>query len=289
MAEPFGVVSGAISIASIFSTCVQCFGYIQIGRRFGKDSQTELLNLNLLQLRLSRWGKAVHIDEDPQLGQPEAAAPNVKLAKDTLYQILLLLADSEKVSRKYHLTAKMGEDLSTPSSPNLEVKVGNLNNHMRELAAKRQKRVGLVKLTSWVLYDKEHYSRLVEDITKLLTNLEEVFSVSEARPDPLAQRDIEQVRNFVKDEILQEPTSGVDDISKAKLPTVAATMGISVESLVTQDNARIRNGNFYNPSWKEATTLPQSGTSISIRSIHARGNSRVMNGNNYGGKDSFWD
>ncbi|KAJ3336465.1 hypothetical protein HDU93_002787 [Gonapodya sp. JEL0774] len=79
VAEVFGIVCGAVSIAATFSTCHKCFNYVQVGRGFDKDIQTETLNLALLsrgfdkdiqtetlnlallKLRLSRWGEAVHI------------------------------------------------------------------------------------------------------------------------------------------------------------------------------------------------------------------------------------
>ncbi|KAI1388289.1 prion-inhibition and propagation-domain-containing protein [Hypoxylon trugodes] len=296
MAEAFGIVSGAVGIAGIFSTCVECFDYIQIGRRFGKDFQTELLTLSLLKLRLSRWGEAVHINEDNQLGQPESLRDNVGLAKDTLYQILVLLADSEKVSSRYRLTAKVGEDLSSLSSTDLEANLGALDNRMRKLAAKRQKRTGLGKLTRWALYDKEHYSKLVEDISKLLTNLEETFSVPEANAHSLlAQRDIEQVSGDTKEEqeaavkTLQQLAPGVDNVLKEKVPAVAATRGISIGSIVIEENARVRDGKFVGAAWKGVANLPQGGDSIAIGSAQVKGNARVMNGDTYGDRDTFWD
>ncbi|OTB06937.1 hypothetical protein M426DRAFT_318309 [Hypoxylon sp. CI-4A] len=296
MAEAFGIVSGAVGIASVFSTCVECFDYIQIGRRFGKDFQTQQLTLSLLKLRLSRWGEAVHINEDEQLGQPESARGNVELAKNTLFQILLLLADSEKVSKRYRLTAKVGEDLSSLSSADMGAKISALDNRMRALAAKRQKYTGLGKLTRWALYDKEHYSRLVEDITKLLENLELVFSVSEANDHAqLAQRDIEQVSGDTREDqaiamkTLQELATGVDNVLKDKVPAVAASRGLSIGSIVIEENARVRDGNFIGSSWKDVTNLPQAGASIAIASAQVKGNARVMNGDTYGDKDTFWD
>lgn len=37
MAEVFGIVSGALSVAALFKNCVDCFEYIQLGRNFGRD------------------------------------------------------------------------------------------------------------------------------------------------------------------------------------------------------------------------------------------------------------
>jgi hypothetical protein len=88
---------------------VNCFGYIQLGRHFGKDYETNILTLDLLRLRLSRWGEAVNIYEDPQLGNTTASLVELQNAKDTLLQILVLFADSEKISKKFRLPAKNGE------------------------------------------------------------------------------------------------------------------------------------------------------------------------------------
>jgi hypothetical protein len=36
MAKPFGIIAGAVGIAAAFTACVDCFNYIQLGRRFGR-------------------------------------------------------------------------------------------------------------------------------------------------------------------------------------------------------------------------------------------------------------
>lgn len=55
MAEPFGIVAGAIGIASAFTACVDCFEYVQFGRHFGRDFQTNQLALDCARLRLTWW------------------------------------------------------------------------------------------------------------------------------------------------------------------------------------------------------------------------------------------
>ena len=77
MAEPFGIVAGAIVIASAFTACVDCFECIQFGRHFGRDFQTDLLAMNCAKLRLTRWGESVNIYDDPKLGKPDATAPGI--------------------------------------------------------------------------------------------------------------------------------------------------------------------------------------------------------------------
>lgn len=116
--KPFGIVAGSIGIAAAFGACVDCFEYIQLCRHFGKDYQTNILIIDLLGLRLCRWGEAVNIYEDLRLGTPTASLVELQTAKDTLLQILVLFADSEKLSKKFKLSGKDGE-LSQSASTDL--------------------------------------------------------------------------------------------------------------------------------------------------------------------------
>jgi hypothetical protein len=110
MAEPFGITWCYWNC--YFTACIDCFEYIQFGRHFGRDFQTDLLTMSCARLRLTRWGESVNVYNDPRLGKPDATAPEIQLAKDTLLQIVVLFAQTEEISKKYKLTAKVGEDLS---------------------------------------------------------------------------------------------------------------------------------------------------------------------------------
>ncbi|KAJ4232217.1 hypothetical protein NW759_002604 [Fusarium solani] len=47
MAETFGTVAGALSVAALFNNCADCFGYIQMGRRFDRDFERCQLKLDI--------------------------------------------------------------------------------------------------------------------------------------------------------------------------------------------------------------------------------------------------
>ncbi len=96
MAEAFGIVAGTVGIAAAFTASVDCFEYVQFGRHFGRDYQTGLLALNCSRIRLTRWGQAVDVLNDPKMGRPDATSEQIQTVIDTLYQILVLFADSEK-------------------------------------------------------------------------------------------------------------------------------------------------------------------------------------------------
>jgi hypothetical protein len=53
MAEPFGIIAGAIGISSTFTACVDRFKYIQLSRHFERDFQTHQLAIKCASLRLT--------------------------------------------------------------------------------------------------------------------------------------------------------------------------------------------------------------------------------------------
>src|SRR5438046_8489859 len=161
MGEPFCIAAGAIGIAAAFTACVDCFGYVQLGRHFGRDFQTDLLALNCARLRLTRWGQAVNIYEDPNLGRPDAKPAEIQTAKDTLLQILVLFANTEKISKKYKLNAKAGDDLSILGPDDMDPAVMVVNNKMKELATRRQRGSSVLKTASWALYHRSKLKALI--------------------------------------------------------------------------------------------------------------------------------
>ena len=175
MAEPFGIAAGAVGIAAAFTACVDCFGYVQLGRHFGRDFQTDVLALNCTRLRLTRWGQAVNIYDDPKLGRPDANPAEIQAAKDTLHHILQLFADTEKISKKYKLSAKPGDDLSTLSTDDMDPAAMALSNKMKKLAIRRQKGSSVLKTASWALYHRSEFKELIQNITSLIDNIEDLF------------------------------------------------------------------------------------------------------------------
>jgi hypothetical protein len=286
MAEAFGIISGAVSIAAIFTTCVDCFGYVQLGRHFGRDFQTDLLTLNLLRLRLSRWGTAVHIYDDPQLGNPRATKSKLRIAKDTLFQILVLFSDSEKTSKKFHLGATHSLVPVYKTSDIQDSMVADVNNKMQELAIKRQRGSSLLKLTSWALYNREKFSKLLGSITSLLDKLEKLFPAPEAEKQ-LAEQEIKLMADASTLELLQKLASGVDKIlqSRAK-KDIATRHGHSYAAATIGENAIVLDGDFYDTSWNPQGRFIVDGGSHTYGASHIRGHAKVQRGDRHG-KDIF--
>ena len=211
MVEAFGIVAGAVGIVVAFTACVDCFEYVQFGRHFGRDYQTDLLALNCSRIRLTRWGQVVDILNDSRMGRLDATSEQIQTVKNTLYQILVLFVDSTKISQQYKLNGTTGEDLFVLFSDSMDSTFVALNNKMRKLIIKRQKRSNILTITQWALYRKFEFKSLVEGISSLIDNIEKIFFASQAQVTLVRQK-VTELHDRETLELVQSAAEDVDSL-----------------------------------------------------------------------------
>jgi hypothetical protein len=68
MAEPVGITLGVVSlitaVSGIFVSIVDCFEYVKLGHRFGKDFEKSQVRLAARRLQISRWGISTGVFPD---------------------------------------------------------------------------------------------------------------------------------------------------------------------------------------------------------------------------------
>jgi uncharacterized small protein (DUF1192 family) len=279
MAEPFGIVAGAIGIASAFAACVDCFEYVQFGRHFGRDFQTSQLALDCARLRLTRWGESVNIYDDSKLGRQDATATEIQLAEDVLLQILVLFADTEGASKKYKLTAKADEELSAYSTGDMDPKMVVLDNKMKGLATQRQKKGRLLKLASWALYHRSSLKDLLEQIVSLLDEIERLFPAPQSQTT-LVQQEVAEIGDRQSLELIEDAATGVDSLLQKTVKEVIA--GHQYSNI--QIKGQAHTGDAYSSDWSRDAI----GASHKYDGVKVEEGGKALVGNMYGGKD-FWD
>ena len=279
MAEAFGIVAGAVGIAAAFTACVDCFEYVQFGRHFGRDYQTNLLALNCSRIRLTRWGQAVDILNDPKMGRPDATPEQIQTVKDTLYQILMLFDDSAKISQQYKLSRTTSEDLSVLSSDSMDSTFVALNGSMRELAIRRQKRSSLLKITQWALYRKSDFKNLNEGISLLMDNIEKIFPAPQAQAI-LVKQEATELHDRRTLELVQDAAEGVDSLLQNAAKEALSGHGY-LNVLV---KGKAQTGDAFSSDWHGNAV----GASHTYDSVTVDNDGKALIGNKYGGKD-FWD
>ncbi|KAI8163098.1 hypothetical protein K4K49_001487 [Colletotrichum sp. SAR 10_70] len=289
MAEAFGIVSGAMSVAAIFSSCMECFTYIQQGRNFEQDYQNKLIALSLLHVRFSRWGYAVGIDSDvpnPDITPFEETEKTLQNAiKNTLQAILLLFDKFEKKSRK------LSSSPSPPSTPTStktraatdieQSPLSALADTTQEIAESRVKKPGILKRVSWALYEKESLEEIIGEISGFLHQLESLKPAQDVR-NRLIEEDFNRIRKLVSFEVLDGLLTGVDaDLQQRARKYEAEKGSHRYESIVIKDQARTTNGNvFFGSQYGSSGNrgIPESAFGHVYKSIIVSNDAKAHNG-----------
>lgn len=140
MVETAGLVISAVSPTAIFTTCVDCFEYVQLGRNFGKEYQRSLLKLDIAKLRLSRWADAA--DESRNQYQVPVGTPaEAQKVEEILGEIVACFADAERVSQRFKTKSNNSTELQVyDADTDLGPSLRTMHDKMRDLALRRQRR-----------------------------------------------------------------------------------------------------------------------------------------------------
>lgn len=209
--EPAGLTVGVLALAGLFNNAVDCFEYVQIGRNFGKSSQTSLVKLGNTQLRLSRWGKSVGLDVDDirntelQTLERVFEQRTVRKAANTLGQVLSLFADAENQSKAFAGEAQLETVHDRTQLP--------LVQQMRQLSLARQNRTALKQKWKWALHGEKEFKVLVTEVSDLVKDLEELFPATKEARQELAGQELAVLGTPQSLPILEEAASSeeVDD------------------------------------------------------------------------------
>lgn len=277
----FEFVSGSGGIAPTFTACVDCFQYVHVGRHFGRDFQTDLLSLNCARLRLTRWGQAVNVFHDPQLGRPDARPDELRAVKNCLLQILVLFTGTEKISKQYKLNAKAGDDLSILSAGDLDPAIVLLDNKMKALAIKRQKMTSISKTASWALYHRSELRELITNITSLIDQIESLCPAPQKQL-ALVKEEIAEIWDYQALQYVEKAARGVDNMlyQAAKV----ARCGHQYLNVKITSKAKVQTGDMYSRDWNGKAV----GPSHIYNGVLVNNEAKALIGNKYGGKD-FWE
>ncbi|EKJ74396.1 HETS [Fusarium pseudograminearum CS3096] len=287
MAEVFGAVAGAISIAALFNNCIDCFDYIQIARHFGDDFSKYQLRLDVAKCRLSRWGAAVNVNDDPRFCNNASKDQTTTLAETLLGEIVARFESAQKSSLLYK-TVSRDPELEICSEADLGAVPQRLHTHFRTLTMQRQNRVGLTKKAYWAIYDKNKMGRLIDDIFDFINDLEKVFPATPQATSRLVEMDIEEVNDQQGLKMIQGAAKDLD-------PILADTTESKLQEITGQNTAGYISGKgrtnightFVNDSFVQSKGFCDN-TFNHVDEINLDETARVNIGNTYGGK-GFWD
>jgi hypothetical protein len=215
--DPTGFAIGVAGLAGVFTSCVDCFEYIQLGRKFGEDYGKCVLRLDAAKVRMSRWGASMGLGPEPQQHHNKISISEEEfyLAQSLLEQIMNSFEDAEKLSGRYrkHATlqkTKTDDLVVCDARTDLEPRYQRLHQTMRQLAIRRQRGTNILKKTTWALYEKKKFDTMIEDITGFVTQLVDLFPAAKEDQTALCKTEVSAIKE-TEDLALLKGIAGDDD------------------------------------------------------------------------------
>ena len=224
MAEAAGLVLGALSLASLFSTCVDAFDQIRAAKAFGRDYQILITRYDIRKTRLLQWGEGVGLlDEtrsgrDPRLDQAELQS----LLENALNCIRLLLTDTEKLRFKYGLDqndgkavgVKEGTSAVTVSQRRVSTFRTSYARFLRRIKEK-QNATPLARKAQWAICGADEFRSLITDLDGLIEDLHKLVPVSRRFRSLMVKEDIEALPDDLTTLKLLEEACVIDQAGDA--------------------------------------------------------------------------
>ncbi|CRL18879.1 Ribosomal protein S16, conserved site [Penicillium camemberti] len=222
----------------LFNDAVQSFEYIQMGANFGQSFQTSLLKLDVVRLRLTRWGKSVGLakvdDGVKPLQITNLPTEDREQVQDLLAQILELFEEAEGASKRLRRRNPTVPVLDPAEE--LDSVSASLHQKMEDLAKKRQGKSELEQDQLTIIYEEKNFIRLIEDISELVSGLVDLFPGIQEEQRKLCE---EEVSGLNTSEavlpLLKEIAAGQDNL-------LSDTVVKVIQSTTTYTNSVVFSG-----------------------------------------------
>jgi hypothetical protein len=174
---------GIVSLAALFSACVDCFELIESRSSYGRDSIILLAKFDIQILRFLHWGQIVGLVGSS--GDPCSPVLGDRDTKQTIESILncikLLFTDAEAMKTKYGLRPvpefAMGEAMHPGNLPAARLSTDGIARFRASFAKfmsgieNVQRRGTMLGKTRWAIHDKTQFAAIVTDVRHLIQGL----------------------------------------------------------------------------------------------------------------------
>ena len=195
MAQTAGLAASLVALASLFSTCVECFDYYKASQTFDEDYEILLVKLDLEKTRLLIWGDHVGIVKAEDEGRSPELRTHGSLVKKTLEQIKNLLADADKIQDHYGLQSGAGPEPGRAIMKN-PISHNSMNIFMTTYRrfcvrfSNDMSRPGVLSRTRWAIRDKTKFEGLIINLKDFIDKLIEIILVRREVLDKIVRSDI---------------------------------------------------------------------------------------------------
>ncbi|KAE9375148.1 hypothetical protein N431DRAFT_402464 [Stipitochalara longipes BDJ] len=186
MAEVAGLALGGISIASLFSSCVEILEYFEHGRNWLYDFSLALTKVDLMKVRLSQLSE--HMQIETCVGEAGALQSNWPTANGTgsvsagLLGITKILGRTAALCSRYSASPDVGPAKPTKKSGDCSTLSHPASSFTR--LPRPRSLSSLSKKVCWAVHDKKKFEGLISDFECILSNLERIADGLENSQSP---------------------------------------------------------------------------------------------------------
>ena len=227
---PVEPVSLSIAIATLFTTCIECFEYFKAAKGFEQHFEVLLVKLEYQQERLLVWGDLAGVcNEKRDDAKPISRSEHKRqyLTERCLDSIHRLFKDTETLKTKYGVRTYTP---ATDTAPHSGISSNALKRFRLRLGRQNQAPSVLEK-TRWAIHDEKKFQKLVQDIRDLIDCLMTEVPVS---PELQEQKVHDDIASMVDD---IQSLHLFQEACKDEYPEwwTAASAAIDASEVATQD------------------------------------------------------
>ena len=196
--EPISLGIGIIALASLFSTCIECFDYFRLGQKFDEDLEILLVQMDLEKFRLLDWGNTVGVLRiSKNSGRISGLETTRKeIISSCLRQIANLLTNTENLQSKYGARTvttnegKGGRLKALPSLNSMNIFKTLYRRFCVRFANRPSQIDTLLSKTKWAIRDKAKFEGLKQNLKGFIDGLYEILPISREIQDQTFGDDI---------------------------------------------------------------------------------------------------
>ena len=189
--EPVSLTIGVVALASLFSTCIECFDYFRAVQVLEEDFELLLVKVDVEKTRLLIWGNAVSVLKP----EGEGRVPELNNSQKTvligrcLERIKSLLSHTDKFQNLYGLQSSADAEKDSRNHHILSINSMSVfwTSYRRFWArfAGDQSRSTLAMRTRWAIHDKAKFEGLIYHLKDLIDGLNQVVLVKRETQDQI--------------------------------------------------------------------------------------------------------
>src|ERR1700722_5888184 len=107
--EPISLSIWAVALASLFSTCLECFNYFEAAKTVAWDLDLLLVKLDCEREKLLTWGDIVGIFKSSAEGRNPALDSKNDIIQRCLNSLESLVSNSDDLQRKYGVQRSLSQ------------------------------------------------------------------------------------------------------------------------------------------------------------------------------------